>query len=185
MVSLTYSITPDDYIHFYTYMMWDGPQNAGKRKKYYLRQLIGPIVFLLMFYYTGLLNRDSTFIIIILVFLILTTALSIRNMRSNVQKQAERIAEDPGNESIFRENRLQASETGIWLQSNDTEVRYQWNAFTKRMDNPEYYFLFTSNIQAIIIPKRVFTDLDQRNRFDKLLSQHLSLDAEVGHLVKS
>lgn len=98
---------------------------------------------------------------------------------------AEKIARDPGNEMMFREHNLQASDNGLVLQDPTIETRYQWKAFTKKLESQEYYFLFLNNIQALIIPKRVFTDPGQQARFDKLLSQHLSLDAEVGHLIKS
>lgn len=185
MVSLTFSITPDDYAKFYTYMMWDGPQNAAKRRRYYIRQLIPPLIFLAAFYYTGLFRRDTQFILLIGGFLVLTMVLSLMNNRNNVRKMAEKIAKDPGNEMMFREHNLQASDNGLVLQDPTIETRYQWKAFTKKLESQEYYFLFLNNIQALIIPKRVFTDAGQQARFDKLLSQHLSLDAEVGHLIKS
>lgn len=185
MVSLTYSIGPDDYVRFYTYMMWDGPQNTSKRRKYYLRQLIAPVIFMAAFYYTGLLKRDTSFILIIVGFLLLTTVLSMMNNRNNVRKQAERIAEDPGNQSMFREHLLQATENGLLIRDELVETKYAWKAFTKKMENPQYYFLFINNIQAIIIPKKIFTDPAVQSRFDKMLAQHLSLDAEVGHLIKS
>jgi hypothetical protein len=64
------------------------------------------------------------------------------------------------------------------------ETRFQWKSFIKKQENREYYFLFTSSMQAVIVPKRVFKNTDEKIQFEKLLSQYLSFDAEIGHLVK-
>ena len=111
-------------------MMWDGPQNAAKRRRYYIRQLIPPLIFLAAFYYTGLFRRDTQFILLIGASLVLTMVLSLMNNRNNVRKMAEKIAEIR-NEMMFREHNLQASDNGLVLQDPTIETRYQWKAFTK------------------------------------------------------
>ena len=116
--------------------------------------------------------------------IILTTALSLFGVRTNIVKQGNKIADDPGNSSIFLETLLIATETGVSLKDSVKEQKYSWQAFIKKQDNPEYYILFTSSMQGIIIPKRAFS-MEEKVRFEKLLTQYLSFDAELGHLVKS
>ena len=184
MISLNYSISKEDYVNYYTFVLWDAPENRKKRTLYYIKQAIPLLLFIFAFYYTGIFERNSTFILVILGFIFLTSALSLFGVRSNTVKQGEKVANDPNNSSIFLETALTISETGISTKDALTETRYQWNSFIKKQESAAYYFLFTSSIQGLIIPKRIF-NTDEKAQFEKLLSQHLSFDAEIGHLVKS
>lgn len=185
MISLQYSITKEDYVNYYTYVTWDAPGNRKKRIYYYIRQLVPILFFIAAFYYTGIFERNSKFILIILGFIFVTVFLSVFNVRSNAMKRAEKITNDQGNSSIFQDVSMTVSETGITAKGISTETKYQWNAFIKKEESLAYYFLFTSSTQALIIPKRVFNNADERSQFEKLLAQQLSFDAEIGHMIKS
>jgi len=185
MVSIKYAISKEDYINYYAYVVWDAPENRAKRMWYYVKQIVPILLFLFAFYYTGIFERNSTFILIILAFIFLTSALSLFGVRSNTIKQGEKITDDPGNSSIFLERSLQVTDAGIVSKDALVEINYHWSAFIKKQESKDYYFLFTSSIQALIIPKRIFNNLLERSQFEKLLTQHLSFDAEIGHLIKS
>ncbi len=185
MLSLQYALTREDYTNYYTYVMWDAPENRKKRTTYYLKQLIPIAFFLLAFYYTGLFDRNSLFILVIAGFLVLTSLLSLFGVRSNIKRQAEKIAENPANSSIFLPLALSASEAGLSIKDELSEGRFQWKAIIRKQENHQYYFLFINGIQAIIIPKRAFHSSDEKQLFDKLLQQQLSFDAEIGHLLRS
>ena len=88
------------------------------------------------------------------------------------------------NQSIFLDTQIDISETGISMKDELSETKLQWKAFVKKQENADYYFLFTNSIQALIFPKRIFKTAEDKARFQQLLSQHLSFDAEVGHLIK-
>lgn len=184
MVSVKYALTKEDYMNYYTYIMWDSPGNRRKRRLYYVKQVLPILLFLAAFYYTGLLERQSKFILLIVGFLLLTTFLSVIGIRSNTMRQAEKIANEPDNDPIFLETQLTASESGLSLADSVSQTQYQWKAVIRKLESQNYYFLFVNALQAIIIPKRVFGSPDQRQQFDRLLSQHLSFEAEVEHLVK-
>ena len=185
MISLQYAITKEDYVNYHTYVMWDAPQNRKKKINYYIRQITPLVLFIIAFYYTGIFERNSKFILLILGFIFLTSLLSLFNVRSNTVKLAEKVANDPNNSSIFQDTSMVISETGISTKDALAETKFQWNAFIKKQESREYYFLFVNSMQALIIPKRVFANADERIQFEKLLSQYLSFDAEIGHLVKS
>lgn len=185
MISLQYAITKEDYLNYYTYVTWDAPENRKRRFNYYVRQVIPILLFIIAFYYTGIFERNSKFILLILGFIFLTSFLSLFGVRSNAMRRAEKITNDPANSSIFKDIFMTVSEAGIHTKSSSTETKYEWNAFIKKQESKEYYFLFINSIQALIIPKRIFKNADERTQFEKLLSQHLSFDAEIGHLVKS
>jgi hypothetical protein len=185
MITLQYAITKEDYVNYYTYVMWDAPENRRKRINYYIRQVVPIILFIAAFYFTGIFERNSKFILLILGFLFITSLLSLFGVRSNTLRQAEKVTSDPNNSSIFLEMSMNVSETGISTKDAMTETKYQWTSFIKKQESRDYYFLFTSSIQALIIPKRVFNHAEERIQFDKLLSQYLSFEAEIGHMIKS
>ena len=185
MISIQYAITKEDYINYYTYVMWDAPENRRKRNYYYIRQLIPIALFVIAFYYTGIFDRSSKFILLILGFLVITSLLSLFGVRSNMAKQAEKVTDNPANSAIFLEVSMIVSETGISTKDTLTETKFQWKAFIKKQESDEYYFLFINAIQALIIPKRIFNNPAEKMEFEKLLSHHLSFDADLGHLVKS
>ncbi len=54
-----------------------------------------------------------------------------------------------------------------------------WKAVVRKTETETYFFLFINSIQAIIIPKRAFDNKDEKAEFKKMLSKHISLDAEI------
>ena len=185
MITLNYALTKEDYVNYYTYVTWDAPENRKKRMIYYGKQIVPILLFLSAFYYTGLFQRNSLFIMVIAGFLLLTTLLSLMSVRSNSVRVAEKVADDPSNSSIFLETELTFSETGITIKDEMKETRYQWKAFVKKQESNLYYFLFLNAIQAVIIPKKQLPNAELKSQLDKLLAQQLSFDAELGHLLKS
>lgn len=185
MITLQYSVTKEDYVNYYSYVMWDAPERRKKRINYYIRQAIPLLVFIVAFYYTGIFERSNTFILIFLGFIFLTSFLSLFNVRSNTVRQAEKVADNPDNSSIFLDTSVIISDTGIAVKTSFSETKFQWASFIKKQENRDYYFLFINAMQALIIPKRVFVHPEEKAQFEKMLSQHLSFDAELGHLVKS
>ncbi|MFT3911882.1 MAG: YcxB family protein [Ferruginibacter sp.] len=185
MLSLKYSITKEDYINYYTYILWDAPENKKKRIRYYARQIIPILLFLLAFYYTGLFDRNRNFILLIAGALLATSLLSLLGVRSNMMKQAQRVADNPENSSIFSDMTVTVSEAGIIAKSESVETKYQWTSIIKKLESKNYYFLFINGIQAIIIPKRIFNSPEEKAQFEKALAQYLSFDADVSHLLRS
>ena len=180
MVSIKYTLSKDDYVHYYTYMWWDAPGRKKKRMIYYAKQLSPLLLFLVAFYYTGLFNRSGNFILLIFGLVVATTLLTFIGARNNTMKQAEKITGDPDNASIFLEVTCTVSDTGIALKNEQAESRWQWKAIIRKLESKNYYFLFINGIQAIIIPKRVFTSTEEKTEFERMLTQHLSFEAEVG-----
>jgi hypothetical protein len=185
MLTVNYSITKEDYCHYYTFVVWEAPQNRKKRTQYYLKQLIPLVFFALAFYYTGLFRRDSLFILVIAGFMLLISALSLFGVKSNITRQADKIVSNPDNQSIFLPGTLTASDTGLTIRNEIAESKYQWKGFIRKQESAQYYFLFLSAIQGVIIPKRIFNTADEKSQFEKLLQQHLSFEAELGHMIRS
>lgn len=184
MISVKYSLTKDDYINYYTYVRWDAPEQRKAKLKYYGRQVLinGGLIGILL--YTDLFRFNPIYLYAYGAIIVISAVAQIIYARSNVKKQAERFTEDEDNRSFFLETQLEISEAGFSSKDELQETTTRWPAFIKKQETPDYYFLFTSSVQAMIIPKRLFKTMEEKQQFEKLLSKHLSFDAEVGHLLK-
>jgi hypothetical protein len=184
MLTLRYSLTKEDYNNYYTFVTWDAPGRQKKRSLYYLRQMGTIVLFTGVFFYTGLFDRSSIFAFVVISVIVLTSVLSIAGVRTSIRQQASIISDDPENASVFLPTTVTISEAGILLHDEYSERKYQWPAFTKKQENNDYYFLFYSSLEAIIIPKRVFATAEKL-LFEEMLLRFLSFDAEVGYLIKN
>lgn len=171
-------------MNYYLFMMWDAPERKKARLKYYGRQILvnGGIIAILL--YTQFFRSNSSTLFIYVAILTVITILQLISGRINAKKQAEKITADEDNRSFFLETFYEINDTGITRKDENAETRFQWKAFVRKEETAEYYFLFISSVQALIFPKRVFKTMEERTQFEKLLSQHLSFDAEVGHWMK-
>lgn len=184
MLNLQYAITKEDYNNYYIFVTWDAPGKQRSRSRYYLRQMGTIVLFTAVFYFTGLFDRSSWFAFLVISFILLTSVLSLTGVRSSIRQQAEKISNDPENAALFATANVTISETGISIKDEFSERSFQWPAFIKKLENKDYYFLFYSSLEAIIVPKRVFKG-EEHLLFQQLLSKYLSFDAEVGYLVKN
>jgi hypothetical protein len=160
-------------------MYWDEPGGKRKRINNILKQVF---VFFLVISILFFFNSNSLINIFSLpIFLLIlgSTLLPLFTGRSQMVKQANEIADDPDNGSIFKEIVLSAEEYELVIKSVLVESKYNWKGFTKKTETEKYYYLFQNAMQAIIIPKRAFTNNEEKMAFDKILSRNLSLDAEL------
>jgi ABC-type transport system involved in cytochrome bd biosynthesis fused ATPase/permease subunit len=164
--------------------VWDAPHQKRKKIKYYLKQVLTNAALVAIIFYTGFFSFHSWFLYLYIGVIIFTTVVQIITARNSIKKQGEKFAADEQNSLLFTEKTLEAGEHELLVKDSYTENKYQWKAFTRKHENQLYYFLFINSLQAIIIPKRCFKILEDRTRFEKLLNQHLSLDAELGYMVK-
>jgi hypothetical protein len=165
-------------------MYWDEPSRKTKRVNNVLRQaglffLIASILF-----FTNAYIRLNLFSLPFLLIVLGSTFLPLITGRSVVTKQASEIADNPDNNSIFKEILLSVTEEELLVKSSLVESKFNWKGFTKKTEIKEYYYLFKNSMQAIIIPKRAFTNNEEKLAFDKILSRNLSLDAEIKDAIK-
>ena len=183
MLNFEYALTKNDYSNYYLFVTWDAPDNHKKRNLNVIRQLTSVFIFTGLFYYTGLFSRSILFSTVAIIIIFLTSIFSIAGLKYSFNKQSELITNDPDNESLFTHTLVSVSETGILLKDKYKECKFQWNAFIKKQENIDYYFLSYNSLEAIIIPKRIFK-ISEEVLFKELLTQHLSFDAEIGQFIK-
>ncbi|MEJ7610452.1 MAG: YcxB family protein [Ferruginibacter sp.] len=179
MVSLHYTITKDDYVNFYTHVMWDAADRKRSRMKSILKQVGFVGVFMGIYWFVGGFRFMNNISVIIILLMFATSLLPLMTGRSGIRRNAEDIADDPENASVFTDNYLTASDAGMHIKTAVSDNNYSWKAIVRKTETSSYYFLFLNAIHAIIIPKKVFGSMEALSEFNKLLSKNLSLEAEI------
>ena len=179
MVSLHYTITKKDYINFYTYVMWDAGDKRRKRAKDILKQFGFVALFIIVFYTVGGFRYLTKTSIIIILAMFGTSFLPILGGRSNAEKEAEEIADDPDNAGVFLPTIFTAAENGITVKTDIADIKYAWKAIVRKTETGNYFYLFPNAMQALIVPKNAFATAQDLAAFQKLLSMNLSLEADL------
>jgi hypothetical protein len=185
MLSLQYALTKDDYINFYTYNMWDAPGQKKAKLFYYAKQIVVNVGIIALVFLSGIFQIRPIYFYAYVIILLLSTAMQVYSARNGVMKKAEKITEDEDNEALFLETKMLIAESGISIKDELKEQHFQWQAFIRKEENESYCYLFTNSMEALIIPKRVLKTNQDKEQFEKLLTLHLSFDAEIKHLLKS
>jgi hypothetical protein len=128
-------------------------------------------------------NRfDLSVLLVALMFAFFVLA-NVFTARTRLKKQALQFADSADNAAIFAVTDYTFAETGVIVKDNFKLVHFNWNAFIKKTETDKYIYLFITGTGAIIIPLRIFKSAAEKEKLLQLLRLHLSLDAEVGHLV--
>jgi hypothetical protein len=179
MITIHYTLSKDDYVNYYTYMYWDAKEKKRKRLRNMIRQAGFFCLFSSIIFFSGLYGRINKISIAVFMLFFAGAFLPLITGRNQMVKQAEAIADDPDNFSIFNETILTASDTELCLKNIIVDSKLKWDAVIKKTETSNYYFLFLNAMQAIIIPKKAFKNIEEQQTFDKILSRNLSLDAEL------
>jgi hypothetical protein len=184
IVSLRFEIEPKDYKAFYYYAAWSNSKKKKERLYGILKQVAISVVFLGVLFYSGGIRYFNKYTILLLALMLATSLLSIFTTKSSLDKQVEEFIENPENENIFTETFINFTETEINIKNKFEEKKIVWNAFCKKSETDDYYFLFYNSVQAEIIPKKAFINNVDKITFDALLSRNLSIEAQLKEAIQ-
>ncbi len=178
MLILKYNLTEEEYFDYNYYTSWAAPGKRGYRIRYYLRvfMLYGAIAALYIF--TNHSHRVYVdlviFGVIATVYFLLVPFLIKRSIRQRVRNTLAQ----PENRHVLEQSEVVLMDTGIIDKDNASESKYNWEAIVRKAETPGYYYLYTNSYHAIVIPKRVLRDSQERKELQRLFNEHLSLSSE-------
>ena len=129
----------------------------------------------LTFYYSG---HYHPIIIGALFFIYLRSSI-----KSNYYKHVTNAIKESGEGKILTLANLHFSESGILEKTNSSEVKYNWSAIIKKTEVHNCYYLYTTSLHALIMPKRVFVTIDEKERFERTLLQYIPLQVAFKNIV--
>lgn len=161
---IRFELTKEDYINYNIYYYFS---NSSFKKKRLFWSLF-PLAFLLFTIITikgcnfQKYDRSDLF------FLGLGVAAFLiyrPTTKSSIKKSAERVLKNGKNTDLTGEREIIINEHKLVAITNSSFTEYKWNAFEKLEENDRYLFLFVHINNAIVIPKRIFRDEEEINRF--------------------
>jgi hypothetical protein len=179
MLAIQYTLSKQDYVNFYTYMYWDVKEKRRARLRNIVKHAIFFLLFCSVFFFSGLYGRLNSLLSLVFLAFFANIFIPLLTGKANLVSEAENVANNPDNFSIFSETNLSFLDTSIDMKNDIVQSTLKWQAILKKVEVKDYYYLYLNAMQAIIIPKRAFKNNDEKNTFDKILSRNLSLEAEI------
>ena len=180
MLHLKYSISTLEFQEFVYYANWLSPDAKDYRFQYYFFTMVIYLVLgcILIFSMGG--NAKFELQLAILAFVGFILFLFLRNnARSYPYKLAAKlIDEEGGSETITATRDVTISESGIVINYTNAEEKFSWAAIKRKIQHNNCFYLYTAPRNAIIIPKRIFTDTKDFELFETYLSRYLLLVAD-------
>jgi len=179
VVILKYSLTEDEYKAFNYYTGWQSPDKKSYRIKYFAKTLLFYFIGLFLFFLTKRnFPLDFNFFLIIGVVTILLIIYLQYRIKVYYDGLVKKMIKESGENNILHFTELTLSESGINETSNKVDVRYKWHAIMKKTEVNKCYYLYLNSRQALVIPQRIFVNQKEKEEFEKLLAEHLPLQAE-------
>jgi hypothetical protein len=175
-----YEFTKGDYSNYYNYIQFETPSAKKKWKNYYRNTIISFIVVSVILFSEGFFdfaNKGSGAIFFAIIILI--ALIQVLMAKYRYKKQVTQIVANPENSNLFRIVELSFSNEGIFMEDETMNCNYKWNSIIRKNENNSYYFLFISSLQAIIIPKRIFKNPEEKQLVVDLFAKHISLEADI------
>lgn len=94
-----------------------------------------------------------------------------KRVDKNTFNKAKKVIEDGDNSGIIGQHKLIINDEGILQIKPDSEQKIKWRGIKKVEDLENYYFLYTSSISAIIIPKNKISNSIEE--LDKLIKKNI------------
>ena len=176
---LSYQITEQDYFEYSYYTAWQAPWNKKKRFIYLLRTPLFGLLFIAILIYTIERKTPSSVISSVLIFFLIYIVLLRIMIKDNFRRSARKIYNDPKNASLFSKAEMSFDKMGISAKDENSQVHYNWSAVIKKETTQNLYLLYLSEITAVIIPKRIFKLQSEKESFEKMLAEHLPLQADL------
>ncbi len=184
MVTINFLLTKEDYFNFNFYTSWLSPGKKMAIIKSRVKTFILFIFSLSMVTLAGPRKAFDSVYFFSIFMLAAIYVLPLLSIKTNSRKLAFTFIQNRLNAHLLTQTEVVISPNGIFSKNIFCEVKYKWECIIKKEETNDYYFLYINSAQALIIPKRVLRSAAEKEALAKLLSQHISFDAEMGHLIK-
>jgi len=178
MLILKYYLTEEEFFDYTWYTEWAAPEKKGYRVRYYLRVFLLYSAIAALYIFTNHSHRVYIDLVIFSVIATLYFLLVPFLIKRSIRRRVRDILAQPENKHVLEESEVLLSDTGIIDKDNASESKYSWEAIVRKAETPGCYYLYTNTYHAIVIPKRVLGNSEEKRELQRLLDQHLPLSSE-------
>jgi hypothetical protein len=176
-MTFEYKQTENELLSFYKYHYWYAPENKHGRLwqkiKYGMIATIPCLLFIWKF------NEDTEYSLPgVLFFLLFFFALGFSMAKGTVMRRVDgminNLVSNPENNEFVGDTRYEFLPEGIFYNRKLSEGRYAYEAISKVAQDDKCFYLYTSMLSAIIIPKAAFKGPDEISAFQRLLKERIA-----------
>lgn len=113
--------------------LWDAKGRKKKRVKAFIRQAAYNLAFCAVLFYIGS-SRFDKFTLLFIALLLCVSFLPLISAKTDAERQANAIAEDPDNGNIFTEYALIATDADLYIKTAFQETRTFWKGILKKTE---------------------------------------------------
>jgi hypothetical protein len=150
-----------------------------KKIRYYLFCIIIGLILITAGILTNKIKTVESNIAVTLYFSAIYFPLLLIMTKQRFRRSATKVYYDTNNKNLFSQLKVSFSEAGISGKSEFSEFQYQWSGIKKMSSTKNTYILYSSNISGLVIPKRIFKTVEEKESFEKMLAQYLLLQANL------
>lgn len=179
------TLTKEIFFEFSYYTGWTAPWNRRKRLIYYSKSILYSLLsFIFVFFFVIKTKVSWDFFLFLALLLLLYFAVIVPAwIKHRYNILAKKFFEDPQNANVFLPTAVEISEKGVTNNDSISETKYGWTAFVRKVFNKSSSYLYLNNHLAIVIPESAFANKNEKQEFEKLLAEHLPLQAEfINHI---
>lgn len=178
MLSFKFNLTEEEYFQYNFYTAWAAPHKKSYRVRYYTRVLALYTIIAALYIFTSRSHRIEIDLAIFgaigIVYFLLVPLL----IKTSIRRRTKQIIAEPENQHVLDESEIIFTESGITDQDHVSQSRYDWDAIVKKAETPNSIYLYTNSYHAIVIPKRVIRNQNERDQLQALFNRFLPLSSE-------
>ena len=88
---------------------------------------------------------------------------------NSTKKRILRLIEEGNNSSLFGPRSIIMTEEGVEEISEQGESRVTWNFIDRIEETQDYIYIYTSSVNAYVVPVRAFQNILEKNAFMEIL----------------
>lgn len=179
-MKIYYTVKEDDLV---TFLLFLNKTSKTMKKQQRARMVIIFIVSILyLFVLTGIPESFDHFIKEFikalpywLVFFLIWYALRRIRYKTSVKSRVKKLLQDESNQGILGKDSMEITDKGLKVTNEHRNATVNWESILKIENQPGHYFIFDSDISALIIPKRSFEDEDSLTLFIDEVTKKINL----------
>jgi hypothetical protein len=170
---IDFDLTKEDYIAFSVHHMKNSP--TIKKSLFIQRYILSLIFIAFAFIMANITEVPLKFWILAYIAIYIVWVIYYpKYFMSSTVKRIRKMINEGKNNGIFGPYSLTLTEDGIEESNQSGESRVTWGSIEKMEESEEHIFIYTSVINAYVVPVRAFADDEQRKEFTRLIRREKS-----------
>ncbi|MEM1504576.1 YcxB family protein [Domibacillus sp. 8LH] len=167
-MELKYDLTKEDYLAFQIHV---AKQSETVKHALIMQRLMGPVLFLLFTLVVSWVTEEwlPGLFITFAAASVLWVTLYPKYFYEHIKRNVNKMLNESRNDNMFGLHTFVMDKKGFTEKNRAGEKKTNWSGIERVDEDEAYFFLFTSIVEAYIIPKRSFKNEERQEEFKTLL----------------